>query len=126
MKVLSSLTPEAVIEEMTKSGLRGRGGGGFSAGVKWGLARKTQRWPKVVICNADEGDPGAFMDRSTLEGDPHSLIEGMIIAGYAIGAQQGYIYCRAEYPLAIKRLRIALDQARELSLLGENILGSGF
>ena len=126
VKVLSSLTPEAVIEEMTKSGLRGRGGGGFSAGVKWGLARKTQRWPKVVICNADEGDPGAFMDRSTLEGDPHSLIEGMIIAGYAIGAQQGYVYCRAEYPLAIKRLRIALDQARELSLLGENILGSGF
>ncbi len=126
VKVLSSMTPEAVIDEMTKSGLRGRGGGGFSAGVKWGLARKTQRWPKVVICNADEGDPGAFMDRSTLEGDPHSLIEGMIIAGYAIGAQQGYIYCRAEYPLAIKRLRIALDQARDLSLLGENILGSGF
>ena len=96
MKVLSSLTPEAVIEEMTKSGFRGRGGGGFSAGVKWGLARKTQRWPKVVICNADEGDPGAFMDRSTLEGDPHSLIEGMIIAGYAICAQLGYIYCRAD------------------------------
>jgi NADH:ubiquinone oxidoreductase subunit F (NADH-binding)/Fe-S-cluster-containing hydrogenase component 2 len=125
-KVLTKLTPEQVIEEVTQSGLRGRGGGGFSAGVKWGLARKTQRWPKYVICNADEGDPGAFMDRSTLEGDPHSLVEGMIIAGYAIGAQAGYIYCRAEYPLAIQRLGIALAQARELGLLGENILGSGF
>jgi NADH-quinone oxidoreductase subunit F len=125
-KVLTSLSPEAVIEQVTQSGLRGRGGGGFPAGVKWGLARKTQRWPKYVICNADEGDPGAFMDRSTLEGDPHSLIEGMIIAGYAIGAETGYIYCRAEYPLAIKRLHIALERARELGLLGENILGSGF
>lgn len=125
-KVLAAMTPEQVIEEMTKSGLRGRGGGGFPAGVKWGLARKTPRWPKYVICNADEGDPGAFMDRSTLEGDPHSLIEGMIIAGYAIGAQEGYIYCRAEYPLAIHRLRIALEQAQALGFLGENILGSGF
>jgi NADH:ubiquinone oxidoreductase subunit F (NADH-binding)/Fe-S-cluster-containing hydrogenase component 2 len=125
-QVLAGMTPEEVITEVTKSGLRGRGGGGFPAGVKWGLARKTQRWPKYVICNADEGDPGAFMDRSTLEGDPHSLIEGMIIAGYAIGAQQGYVYCRAEYPLAIKHVQGALQQARALGLLGENILGSGF
>lgn len=125
-KVLATMTPEALIEEVTKSGLRGRGGGGFPAGVKWGFARKTQSWPKFVICNADEGDPGAFMDRSVLEGDPHSVIEGMIIAGYAIGAPHGYIYCRAEYPLAIKRLEIALAQARELGLLGDDILGSGF
>ena len=120
------LTPEAVIDQMIRSGLRGRGGGGFSTGTKWSLARKTQRWPKYVICNADEGDPGAFMDRSSLEGDPHSLIEGMIIAGYAIGAETGFIYCRAEYPLAIKHLNIALSQAREVGLLGDNILGSGF
>jgi NADH-quinone oxidoreductase subunit F len=126
LEMALQMTAEAVIEEVTSSGLRGRGGGGFPAGVKWGLARKTQRWPKYVICNADEGDPGAFMDRSVLEGDPHSLIEGMTIAGYAIGAQAGYIYCRAEYPLAIRRLQIALEQARELGLLGENILGSGF
>ena len=125
-KALTRITPEEVIGEVIDSGLRGRGGGGFPAGVKWGLARKTQCWPKMVICNADEGDPGAFMDRSTLEGDPHSLIEGMIIASYAIGAQQGYIYCRAEYPLAIQHLRIALDQARALGLLGKDILGSGF
>jgi NADH-quinone oxidoreductase subunit F len=125
-KVLAEMTPEELIEEVTKSGLRGRGGGGFPAGVKWGLARKTQRWPKFLICNADEGDPGAFMDRSVLEGDPHSVIEGMIIAGYAIGAEAGYIYCRAEYPLAIRRLEIALAQARDLNLLGENILGYGF
>jgi NADH:ubiquinone oxidoreductase subunit F (NADH-binding) len=125
-EVLAEMTPEELIEEVTQSGLRGRGGGGFPAGVKWGLARKTQRWPKYVICNADEGDPGAFMDRSVLEGDPHSAIEGMIIAGYAIGAQAGYIYCRAEYPLAIRRLEIALEQARELGLLGDNILGSDF
>ncbi|GAB4532755.1 MAG: NADH-quinone oxidoreductase subunit NuoF [Anaerolineae bacterium] len=125
-KVITSMTPEALIQEVTQSGLRGRGGGGFPTGVKWGLARKSERWPKYVICNADEGDPGAFMDRSVLEGDPHSVIEGMIIAGYAIGAQVGYIYCRAEYPLAIRRLEIALNQARELGLLGENILGSDF
>jgi hypothetical protein len=125
-KVLKGMTPEQVIEVVTHSGVRGRGGGGFPAGVKWGLARKTQRWPKYVICNADEGDPGAFMDRSVLEGDPHSVIEGMIIAGYAIGAQAGYIYCRAEYPLAIRRLEIALVQARELGVLGESILGSDF
>ncbi len=125
-KALTQMTPEQVIDEVSKSGLRGRGGGGFPAGVKWGLARKTPSWPKMVICNADEGDPGAFMDRSSLEGDPHSLIEGMIIAGYAIGAQEGYIYCRAEYPLAIRHLRLALDQARTLGLLGKDILGSGF
>ncbi len=124
--VLTEMTPEEVIEEVTRSGLRGRGGGGFPTGVKWGFARKTPKWPKYVICNADEGDPGAFMDRSVLEGDPHSVIEGMIIAGYAIGAETGYIYCRAEYPLAIRRLEIALAQARELGLLGEDILGSGF
>lgn len=124
--VLAKMNPEEVIELMTDSGLRGRGGAGFLTGVKWGFARRTQSWPKYVICNADEGDPGAFMDRSVLEGDPHSVIEGMIIAGYAIGAQHGYIYCRAEYPLAIRRLEIALLQAREWGLLGENILGSGF
>ena len=124
--VLTGMTPEEVIKEVTESGLRGRGGAGFPAGVKWGFARKTQSWPKYMICNADEGDPGAFMDRSVLEGDPHSVIEGMIIAGYAIGAQHGYIYCRAEYPLAIRRLEIALEKAAELGLLGENILGSGF
>ncbi len=125
-KVLSTMSPEAVIEEVLTSGLRGRGGGGFPAGMKWRFARNTQRWPKYVICNADEGDPGAFMDRSVLEGDPHAVIEGMVIAGYAIGAEQGYIYCRAEYPLAIKRLETALTQARAAGLLGEDILGSGF
>jgi len=124
--VLTSMSPEDVIEKLLDSGLRGRGGGGFPTGLKWRLARQTQSWPKYVICNADEGDPGAFMDRSVLEGDPHSLIEGMIIAGYAIGAQHGYIYCRAEYPLAIRRLEIALAQAREIGLLGSNILDSGF
>ncbi|RPI28766.1 MAG: FAD-dependent oxidoreductase [Acidobacteria bacterium] len=126
VKALTGMTPESVIEEVTRSGLRGRGGGGFPAGLKWSLARKTQRWPKYVICNADEGDPGAFMDRSVLEGDPHSVVEGMTIAAYAIGASHGIIYCRAEYPLAIRRLEIALEQARELGLLGEDILGSGF
>lgn len=125
-RALTEMTPERVIEEMKQSGLRGRGGGGFSAGTKWDLARKMQHWPKYVICNADEGDPGAFMDRSALEGDPHSLIEGMTIAAYAIGAEYGYIYCRAEYPLAIRRLHIAIEQARDLGLLGPNILGTGF
>ena len=125
-KVLTEMTPEQVIEVVIKSGLRGRGGGGFPTGVKWKLARQTPRWPKYVICNADEGDPGAFMDRSILEGDPHSVIEGMIIAAYAIGARYGYIYCRAEYPLAIRRLQIALEQARQQGLLGEHILGSDF
>jgi len=124
--VLCRMTPEQVIEHVLNSGLRGRGGAGFPAGLKWRFARQTQDWPKFVICNADEGDPGAFMDRSVLEGDPHSVIEGMIIAAYAIGARYGYIYCRAEYPLAIRRLEIALSQAKELGLLGNNILGSGF
>ncbi len=125
-KALTQMTPEEVIQEVLDSGLRGRGGAGFPAGLKWRFARQTQNWPKYVICNADEGDPGAFMDRSVLEGDPHLVIEGMIIAGYAIGAQHGYVYCRAEYPLAIYRLEGALAQARELGMLGENVLGSGF
>ncbi len=123
---LTQMTPEEVIQEIIDSGLRGRGGGGFPTGLKWKFARQTPKHPKYVICNADEGDPGAFMDRSVLEGDPHSVIEGMILAAYAIGAEQGYIYVRAEYPLAIRRLRIAMEQAQELGLLGDDILGSGF
>ncbi len=125
-KVLTEMTPERVIEEVSASGLRGRGGAGFPAGRKWSLARATQEWPKYLICNADEGDPGAFMNRRVLEGDPHSVIEGMIIAAYAIGASYGYVYCRAEYPLAVKTLKIAIQQARELGLLGKNIMSSGF
>ncbi|BAM07375.1 NADH-quinone oxidoreductase subunit NuoF [Leptospirillum ferrooxidans] len=124
-KVLSSMTPEQVIDEVTKSGLRGRGGGGFPTGMKWNLTRKSPGPEKYVVCNADEGDPGAFMDRSVLEGDPHSVIEGMILASFAVGhAKKGYIYCRAEYPLAIKRLQKAINDARERNFLGENILGS--
>jgi NADH-quinone oxidoreductase subunit F len=125
-KVLSSMSPDEVIDEVTKSGLRGRGGAGFPTGVKWGFARKSPGNQKYLVCNADEGDPGAFMDRSVLESDPHSVLEGMLIAGYAIGASQGYIYARAEYPLAIQRLEIALAQARERGFIGENILGSDF
>lgn len=125
-QVLTYMTPEKVIDEIKKSGLRGRGGGGFPTGLKWQFARKSDSDKKYIICNADEGDPGAFMDRSLLEGDPHRIIEGMIIAGYAIGANEGYIYVRAEYPLAIKRLQIALDQANEYGLLGENLFSSGF
>ncbi len=125
-KVLAEMTPEMVIEEMKRSGLRGRGGAGFSAGKKWEFARQYQAPEKFVICNADEGDPGAFMDRSIMEGDAHTVIEGMAIAGYAIGANQGYVYIRAEYPLAVERLRLAIKEARELGLLGTNILGSGF
>ena len=125
-RVLSGMTPEAIIEEVKASGLRGRGGAGFLTGLKWEFCRRSPESPKYVICNADEGDPGAFMDRSILEGDPHSVIEGMIIAGYAIGASTGYIYCRAEYPLAIDHLKTALAQARARGLLGENILGAGF
>jgi len=125
-KALFEMTPEAVIQEVEASGLRGRGGAGFPTGKKWRFCRQAPGERKYVICNADEGDPGAFMDRSVLEGDPHAVLEGMIIAGYAIGAQAGYIYCRAEYPLAIKRLKIALSQAEERGFLGENILGSGF
>lgn len=120
------MTPDEVIQTVQESGLRGRGGAGFNTGLKWEFARRSKARPKYVICNADEGDPGAFMDRSILEGDPHSVIEGMIIAGYAIGAAEGYIYCRAEYPLAIARLKTAIAQARAYGLLGENILGSSF
>jgi len=125
-KVLFDWTQEKLIEEMKISGLRGRGGAGFPTWLKWDLARKAQGDIKYVICNADEGDPGAYMDRSTIEGDPHSVIEGMITAGKAIGSHQGFVYIRAEYPLAIERLKIALKQAQEYGLLGKNILGSGF
>ncbi len=118
--------PEDIIEEVKRSGLRGRGGAGFLTGLKWEFSRNATGDRKYIICNADEGDPGAFMDRSVLEGDPHAIIEGMIIAAYAIGASEGFIYCRAEYPLAIKRLEIAISQARQKGFLGEDILGSGF
>lgn len=118
------LTPQEVIEEVKLSGLRGRGGGGFPTGAKWDFTSKAIGDKKYIVCNADEGDPGAFMDRSLLEGDPHAILEGMIIAGYAIGSDEGYIYVRAEYPLAIKRLRIAIKQAEENGFLGQNILGS--
>lgn len=125
-KVLFEMEPEEVIEEIKKSGLRGRGGGGFPTGKKWEYCRKAKGEPKYVICNADEGDPGAFMDRSVIEGNPHSVIEGMIIGGYAIGSNEGFVYIRHEYPLALKRLKIAIEQARDYGFLGENILGSGF
>ncbi|MBP9675470.1 MAG: NADH-quinone oxidoreductase subunit NuoF [Anaerolineaceae bacterium] len=125
-KVLTEYSPEQVIEEVLKSGLRGRGGAGFPTGKKWQFARSSKDFPKYVICNADEGDPGAFMNRRVLEGDPHAVIEGMIIAAYAIGSNQGYIYCRAEYPIAVKTLRIAINQARNLGFLGENIFGTDF
>jgi NADH-quinone oxidoreductase subunit F len=124
--VIEKYSSDEVIDIIIKSGLRGRGGGGFSTGVKWKLAKASLSDKKYVICNADEGDPGAFMDRSVLEGDPHSVLEGMMIAAYAIGADEGYIYCRAEYPLAIKRLRNALNQGRSRGLLGEKIFGSKF
>ena len=126
IKKALSMKPEEVIEEIKISGLRGRGGAGFPTWFKWNATRKHEGNRKYLVCNADEGDPGAFMDRSVLEGDPHSLIEGMIIGGYAIGANYGVIYCRAEYPLAIKRLEIAMAQAREKGFLGENIFNSGF
>jgi NADH-quinone oxidoreductase subunit F len=125
-KVLASLTPEQIIECIAESGLRGRGGAGFPTGTKWRLARAAPDPHKYVICNADEGDPGAFMDRSVLEGDPHSVLEGMAIAGYALGADQGYIYVRAEYPQAVIRLRHAIARAEEKNLLGRNIFGRGF
>jgi len=125
-KVLASLTPEQVIAEVKASGLRGRGGAGFPTGSKWEEGRRYASFPKYVICNGDEGDPGAFMDRSVLESDPHAVLEGMIICGYAIDAHQGYIYVRAEYPLAIERLNIAIEKARNYGLLGSNILGSSF
>lgn len=125
-KAVTTMTPQEVIDEVKKSGLRGRGGGGFPTGMKWQFAANSVNDKKYVICNADEGDPGAFMDRSVLEGDPHKVLEGMAICGYAIGADEGYIYVRAEYPLAIKRLRIAIDQAEQMGLLEANIFGSKF
>jgi len=125
-KVLKEMTQEQLIGELKKSGLRGRGGGGFPTGLKWYFAYKTPGDIKYVVCNADEGDPGAFMDRSVLEGDPHSIIEAMAIAGYAIGSEQGYIYIRAEYPIAVHRLEVAIAQARKYGLLGQNIFGTGF
>ncbi|NLC63294.1 MAG: NADH-quinone oxidoreductase subunit NuoF [Thermoanaerobacterales bacterium] len=125
-KCLTEMTPQEVIDEVMKSGLRGRGGGGFPTGRKWQFAANAKGDIKYVVCNADEGDPGAFMDRSILEGDPHSVLEAMAIAGYAIGAKEGYIYVRAEYPIAVKRLQIAIEQGRNLGLLGDNILGSQF
>ncbi len=125
-KVLDIMTSDQVIHEVTVSGLRGRGGAGFPTGTKWSFAKKSQEKEKYILCNADEGDPGAFMDRSILEGDPHSIIEGMAIGAFAIGSTQGYVYVRAEYPLAIERLQIAIDQARLCGLLGKNILDTGF
>ena len=124
-KVATEMTPQEVIDTIKKSGLRGRGGGGFSTGMKWQFAHDSVSDKKYVVCNADEGDPGAFMDRSLLEGDPHAVIEAMMIAGYAIGADQGYIYVRAEYPIAVKRLEIAIGQAREYGILGKNAMGLG-
>lgn len=125
-KVLTEMSPADVVKEVKDAGLRGRGGGGFSTGLKWQFAASSAGDKKYVICNADEGDPGAFMDRSLLEGDPHRIIEGMAICGYAIGADEGYIYVRAEYPLAIKRLRVAIAQAEEMGLIGNNIFNSNF
>jgi NADH-quinone oxidoreductase subunit F len=125
-KALLQMAPEQIIEEVENSGLRGRGGAGFSTGLKWHFCRESPGDVKYIICNADEGDPGAFMDRSILEGNPHSVVEGMIIGGYAIGATRGFVYIRNEYPLAVQNLRIALQQAHQQGLLGQNILGSGF
>lgn len=125
-KVLSQMSPEQVVQTVKESGLRGRGGAGFPTGLKWEFSAKATGHPKYVVCNADEGDPGAFMDRSILEGDPHSVLEAMAICGYAIGATRGYIYVRAEYPLAVERLEIAIDKARAYGLLGDNIFGTNF
>ena len=125
-KVLTQMTPQQVIDELLEAGLRGRGGAGFPTGRKWSFAMSQENDTKYVCCNADEGDPGAFMDRSVLEGDPHAVIEAMVIAGYTIGAKQGFVYVRAEYPIAVSRLRIAIEQAREYGLLGKNILGTDF
>ncbi|PKO12950.1 MAG: NADH-quinone oxidoreductase subunit NuoF [Chloroflexi bacterium HGW-Chloroflexi-10] len=124
--VLKENTPEQVIETINQSGLRGRGGAGFPTGKKWQLTRNSPEFPKYVVCNADEGDPGAFMNRRVLEGDPHSVLEGMAIAAYAIGASQGYVYCRAEYPVAVRTLNLAIQQARTYGILGQHVLGSDF
>ncbi|MEE9417980.1 MAG: FAD-dependent oxidoreductase [Desulfatiglandaceae bacterium] len=126
VKALSRMTPEQVIDEITRAKLRGRGGAGFPTGMKWKLARQAEGRPKYIVCNADEGDPGAFMDRAVLEGDPHAVLEGMLIGAYAIGAEYGYIYVREEYPIAVEHLKAALEQMKGLGLLGENILGTGF
>ncbi|MCG3218311.1 MAG: NADH-quinone oxidoreductase subunit NuoF [Candidatus Heimdallarchaeota archaeon] len=125
-KALDKMTKEEVIEEVKESGLRGRGGAGFSTGMKWMFAANNPNEPRYIICNADEGDPGAFANRAVLEGDPHAVLEGMMLAAYSMGCEKGYIYCRAEYPLAVERLQIAIDQAREKGYLGYNIMGSGF
>ncbi|KKK55687.1 hypothetical protein LCGC14_3072050, partial [marine sediment metagenome] len=125
-RALTEMTPEGIIEEIKASGLRGRGGAGFPTGLKWSFCRKAPGGPKYVICNGDEGDPGAFMDRSVIEGNPHLVIEGMVIGAYCIGASIGYVYIRAEYPLAVERLRLALETARGENLLGQNIMGLGF
>ena len=125
-KVLFSMSPDDVIETISNSGLRGRGGAGFPTGKKWSFTKMAQGDQKYVVCNADEGDPGAFMDRSILEGDPHCVVEAMMIAGFAIGANKGYIYVRAEYPIAVERFQKAIDQAKEYGILGENIWNSGF
>ncbi|MDR1093424.1 MAG: NADH-quinone oxidoreductase subunit NuoF [Clostridiales bacterium] len=124
-KAVTTMTPQQVVDEIKASGLRGRGGGGFSTGLKWQFTKDAPGDKKYVCCNADEGDPGAFMDRSVLEGDPHSVVEAMMIAGYAVGSDQGYVYVRAEYPIAVQRLQVAIDQAREYGLLGKDILGTG-
>ena len=125
-KVLTKMTPEQVIDEIKRANLRGRGGGGFPAGVKWEITRNAPEKKKYVIVNADEGDPGAYMDRSLLEGNPHLILEGLTIGAYAIGANKGYVYCRAEYPIAVKRLNLAISQAKEQGLLGKNIFGTDF
>ncbi len=126
IKALTRMAPEQVIDEVTRAKLRGRGGAGFPTGMKWRFTRQAQGGPKYIVCNADEGDPGAFMDRAVLEGDPHAVLEGMLIGAYAIGAEYGYIYVREEYPIAVEHLKLALQQMKELGLLGENILGTGF
>ncbi len=122
-KLMGSMSPQEVIDEVTKSGLRGRGGAGFPAGKKWSQVARQAEKTRYVVCNGDEGDPGAFMDGSVMEGDPYKMIEGMTIAAYAVGAENGYIYVRAEYPLSVKRLRMAIEQAEKYGLLGDNILG---
>lgn len=125
-KALFEMTGDEIVNEISTSILRGRGGGGFPTGKKWEQVKRAEGAKKYVVCNGDEGDPGAFMDRSIMEGDPHRMLEGMMIAGRAVGAEEGYIYVRAEYPLAVKRLERAINEAMEIGILGENILGSGF